>query len=246
MLFSIVTVTRNNIEGLRRTQAGIAAQTFPEYEWLVADGGSTDGTVDFLKTTQAHWLTEKDRGIYDAMNKGLTHASGDYVLFLNAGDEFAAPDTLQKIAARLARAGELPDFIYGDALEAGHYKTARAHTKMKRGMFTHHQAMLYRRGAAADLRYDLSYAIAADYDFTARFLKTAHSVLYCPFPVCRFEPGGISQQRTMLGRREQFQVRERLKIAGSFGNAWIYGLQSAALLLRRLLPGIYWRLKKRL
>lgn len=111
-------------------------------------------------------------------------------------------------------------------------------------MFTHHQAMLYRRTALGDLRYDLRYKIAADYDFTIRFLQRAENILYCPFPICLFENGGISQLEALRGRREQFYIR---KEAGQNlpGNIFIFAAQTLNLFLRRKCPRLYRFLKMR-
>ena len=243
-LFSIITVTLNNLGGLKKTHDSLRIQNNADYEWIVIDGGSADGTADYLKTTTAQWISEADRGIYDAMNKGLERACGDYMLFLNAGDALAAPDILAKL--KLA-AEQTPDFIYGDSYEESgtstFYKKSRSHSAIMTGMFTHHQAMLYRRAALGDLRYDLNYKIAADYDFTARFLQKTDRILYYPFPFCIFESGGISQQRAGQGRREQFEIRRHLWPQKTLVNSLIYATQSAVWTLRRFMPNLYRALK---
>ncbi len=88
MLFSVITVTRNNLVGLRRTHESLRIQSCGDYEWIVVDGASDDGTADYLKKTGANWVSEPDRGIYDAMNKGIARAQGRWLIFMNAGDEF--------------------------------------------------------------------------------------------------------------------------------------------------------------
>lgn len=260
MFFSIITVTRDNLAGLQGTQESLQSQTCRDFEWIVIDGASLDGTVEFLKTAAEQWISEPDHGIYDAMNKGINRAASEYLLFLNAGDRLAAPDTLEKIAAALPQTrhpgasrdlvnsreeNALPDFIYGDSREGQFYKPARGHTRIAQGMFTHHQAMLYRRAAIGGLRYDLYYKIAADYDFTARFLKSARGILYLQFPLCIFEPGGVSQQKASLGRREQFNIRKKLQLISVPLNIAFYIIQSLLWRLRKLNPGFYWSLKSR-
>lgn len=238
MLFSVITVTRDNLSGLKRTQESLRAQGFSDYEWIVIDGASGDGTAAYLKGTGANFVSEPDRGIYDAMNKGVERARGDYIIFMNAGDAFAAPDTLEKLA-EYADA----DFIYGDALEGGVYKRAHPHEKIARGMFTHHQAMIYRRDVVGDLRYDLSYKIAADYKFTVEFLRRAQRVVHVALPVCIFEQGGVSQQRVRLGRDEQFRIRREQRVCGACENSFIYMMQTAAMIVRRATPGLYWKIR---
>jgi putative colanic acid biosynthesis glycosyltransferase len=198
------------------------------------------------------------------MNKGIARANGQYLLFLNAGDTLVSPDTLQKTKTAAVNSHA---FIYGDALEGNAYKPARA-PNIVRGMFTHHQAMLYKRKDIERLRYDTLYKIAADYDFTARFLLSlnchprdfaqqnlnsgdpqsephsgSQKILYCPFPFCNFQPGGISQQQAALGRREQYQIRKNLKLTGPLQNLIITGFQVLAWKLRQIAPALYWRLK---
>jgi putative colanic acid biosynthesis glycosyltransferase len=249
MLFSVITVTLENLSGLKRTAASLAAQNCRDYEWIVVDGGSKDGTRAYLEQSRAIWASEKDNGIYDAMNKGMGEARGAYLLFLNAGDTLAGPDVLARLAARLEK--DAPDLVYGDALEGApgekpELKKARPHRRIARGMFTHHQAMLYRRGAVGALRYDTSLEIAADYKFTAQILLRRGSALYVPEPLCVFEPGGVSQQQAETGRREQFRARRDLGLAGPVRNRLIYAGQSFLWLLRKKYPALYWAVRSRI
>ena len=244
MLFTIITITRDNIEGLKTTQESLHWQTCREFEWIIIDGASKDGTRKYLEgLNNAQWLSEPDNGIYDAMNKGIDMAQGDYMLFLNAGDTLAAVDTLERVKKAMVTP---PDFIYGDSIEDGNHKPAREHTGILAGMFTHHQAMFYNRQTLGKLRYDTNYRIAADYKFTLAFLKKSLVILYCPFPVCIFEPGGVSQTQVRYGRIEQFKIRRELESCGIHTNVAIYMGQASVLMFRRTMPTLYWRLKKSL
>lgn len=236
-LFSVITVTRNNLSGLQKTHKSILCQTCEDYQWIVIDGASNDGTSDFLRTKNAHWISEPDNGIYDAMNKGMTQAQGKYLIFMNAGDCFATCGTLALIQKQAQRD---PDFIYGDAFEDKNYKKARSHLKINRGMITHHQSMIYKAPLEP---YDTRYAIAADYDATRRFLRNALHITYIPKPVCLFETGGISQQNVTQGRKEQFKIRKTHGVS-FFENMLIYTAQTALYQLRRLVPKLYWLLKR--
>ncbi len=211
-------------------------------EVVVAVGASTDETLAYI---QRHELdpfckSEPDRGIYHAMNKGIERAKGDYLLFLNAGDELADADILSTLSKSITVYN--PDFIYGDALEERKtanpfYKKARSHKRFIIGMFTHHQAMMYKRSLVGDLRYNESYKIASDYQFTVEFLARAHNSHYIPCAVCVFESGGISQMRQKLGRREQFLIRQQLKLC-SLPIIWfIYGLQTVSASLKSIYKG---------
>lgn len=241
-LFSIITITRNNLNGLKRTGHSLAAQSLRDFEWIVIDGDSADGTKEYLATLDAQAISEPDHGIYDAMNKGIDRAGGDYLLFLNAGDTLADVDIL----ATLSKAAtDAPDFIYGDALESnGLYKKARDHARIDWGMVTHHQAMLYRREAVGALRYDPMLKIAADYGFTAAFLRGTQNIHYIPCAICVFEDGGVSQQNRRLGRREQFLIRMTDGKISPIKNIVIYGAQAASATLRERLPNIYFKIRK--
>lgn len=251
--FSLITVTLNNYAGLQKTFQSVDKQNFTDFEWIVIDGGSTDESVEFLrkqrsKTRQNEhpftFTSAADDGIYDAMNIGIAQARGHYVLFLNAGDQLASADILERLAPKTDGA---PDFIYGDSLEprsaatVPELKPARSHNDIAWGMFTHHQAMLYRRHTLRNLklRYSLRYKIASDYDFTARFLSPSTKIVYEPVPICIFEPGGISQKNAFLGRKEQYLIREQLNMVPQSMNFLILSVQSLSYLLRSLSPGLY-------
>lgn len=241
--FSVITITRNHRSGLAATAASLQTQTCPDYEWIIIDGASTDGTHDdFAHYTTARIISEPDKGIYDAMNKGLDHCTGDYVIFMNAGDQFAAPDVLRLVTDITASGADL---IYGDAWEGGQYKTARRANTILWGMFTHHQAMFYRRTSIGNLRYDLAYKIAADYDLTLRFLA-AHPVTdYIPHPICIFEQGGVSQQQAARGRQEQYLSRAHQRACSPLQNYMIKACQTGLWALRLYFPALYWALKPR-
>ena len=230
-LFSIVTVVYNDLPGLKLTQASVESQDFREFEWIVIDGASTDGTAEYLRElVQPRGdqesadpeagrpanvaVSEPDKGIYDAMNKGLARASGKWVTFLNAGDTFAGPEVLSRLAPPTG-AGKY-DFVYGDALENDGtsllLKKARNIKSIRYSMFTHHQAMLYRRAFLAEqgIRYDDRMRVGADYAFTASVYKRGAKVVAVPFPICIFERGGASHQLEAVGRREVLQVQREI------------------------------------
>ncbi len=218
------------------------------------DGGSCDGTLSYLDGAGLSCKSTPDQGIYDAMNKGIACAQGRYLLFLNAGDVLASDYTLASLAEFIEAQNQVPDFIYGDSYEeseggARYYKPAGNALQITRGMFTHHQAMIYRHAALerTGLRYDLRYKIASDYDFTARFLKDvrtrAKPIVYFETPLCIFESGGISQKKIGQGRIEQFLIRKRLGLVPWWKNIGIYIAQTALWALRRINSEFYWRMR---
>lgn len=184
-LVSVVTVTFNAREALEVTLGSVRSQSWNDWEHLVVDGASTDGTAEVAMGAMAAderiraW-SEPDHGIYDAMNKGLERARGEYVIFLNAGDTFHDSETLERIA-REALYGR-PDTIYGqtrlvsgvkERIDAGerHLRAPRClgWRSLKWGMLVCHQAMAVRRDLAP--KYDLTYRFSADYDWMIKCLK---------------------------------------------------------------------------
>lgn len=117
MKITVVTINYNNLEGLRETVESVMGQSFPDLEYIVIDGGSTDGSREYLKAchqkTFSYWCSEPDNGLYDAMNKGLKHSTGDYVIFMNSGDRFFSKETLNNVSERIV--GN-EDVVYGSAL----------------------------------------------------------------------------------------------------------------------------------
>ena len=217
--FSIITITKQNSDGFRKTKQSIESQSFKDFEWIVIDGD-----------------VEPDNGIYDAMNKGLSRAQGDYVVFMNAGDIFFDFNVLRDIFDDCNGA----DLIYGDAIEGEFYKKARPHNMIACGLFTHHQAMYYKRTTIADLRYDEAYPIAADYKFTAQVILNDALAHYIPKPLCVFEMGGVSQRNAAQGRAEQAQIRRELGVKSTW---WVPVRQWAGCMFKRLNPSLFYKIR---
>lgn len=250
-MFSVVSVTRNDCAGLRKTYDSLIAQEgAPSFEWIVIDGASTDGTVEFLKSLSpafpVDWISEPDQGIYDAMNKGQRRSRGDYLLFLNGGDALADESVLCKVAENGVAKGA--DFIYGDALESTPdgallYKKARSARRAWWGMFTHHQAMFYRRSSVDGLLYDLRFPIGADYAYTLEALGRARKTVMLPFVICIFEQGGASSQSVSSGLRDQWRIRRDVMGMSWPFRALIWALKVTFLLSRRWAPNLYRRIR---
>lgn len=177
-LITIITITYNAGKVLEKTVDSILTQTYKNYEHLVIDGASTDDTLKKArKNPDARIISEKDRGLYDAMNKGLKYAKGEYVIFLNAGDTFRTSDTLAQYAAATVSS---PDIIYADTMvvnEKGEDIAPRHHSapalltfeSFSKGMLVCHQAFMVRKRIAPN--YDLAYKFSADYDWTIKCIK---------------------------------------------------------------------------
>lgn len=219
MKISIITVCRNDKKGLENTFESIRSQDCDAFEWWVIDGNSTDGTVEWLKenhTFDGGWESEPDNGIYDAMNKGIGLAKGDYLLFLNSGDLLADPEVISKLIQEIEKAQTVPDFLYGDALDVNddgrsYYRKARSLAHIKIGMLTRHQAMLYRREHVFHERYPLNFKLSADYALTANLLmKDNFKILQMNFPVCQFSSGGCHETQRLKALREDYEIRRKV------------------------------------
>lgn len=121
MMLSIITINRNNAVGLEKTLQSVSSQTFQEFEYIVVDGASIDGSVEVIKKYEHQfanlkWVSEPDTGIYNAMNKGIRKASGDYVQILNSGDCLATPDVTERMLAALEKVGA-PSILYGNMIK---------------------------------------------------------------------------------------------------------------------------------
>ena len=192
LVFSIITVTRNAEKVLEQTLLSVMNQTYNNIEYIIIDGASNDGTVEIIKRYESginYWISEPDNGLYDAMNKGLQAATGDYVWFLNAGDVLQHHNIVAELATIAEQAG-LPDILYGETdlmdktgkiFAERRLKTPQNLTwqSFKMGMLVCHQAFIAKRSIAPE--YDLQYHFSADFDWCIRCLKTVGANLcVCP------------------------------------------------------------------
>lgn len=171
--FSVVTVVRNNLDGLRKTKSSVVNQTSASWEWIIVDGCSDDGTSEFAATCAGKNIAvirEPDLGVYDAMNKGLSRASGQYVIFMNSGDSFASPDVLLRVQEELTRAPV--DVLFGASIlrfgVMDVQRRVRSPSYIWHGQPGTHQATLFCRAKHLLYPYDLNYKICGDYDVITR------------------------------------------------------------------------------
>jgi len=253
MKISIITASYNSAATIADTLRSIADQTHPEIEHLVIDGGSTDSTLEIVRAQGKAGTTivsERDRGIYDAMNKGLARATGDVVGFLNSDDIFADPQALERVARALA--DPQVDMVYGDIVFVAQQDTSRVvrlwtsrpYTAglCSRGWMPPHPTLYVRRAVYEKYgEYDLSFPAAADFEMALRLFDREHlSSAYVPFVQVRMRMGGQSTRsiaNIVSGSREVSRAARKHGLPG--------GLRFVAMRLLRKVPQFLQRPKSK-
>lgn len=232
VVFSIITCTYNAESVLQRTLDSVLEQTYSHVEHIIVDGASTDGTLDMVeaykqKSDAEDWChevrvkSEPDRGLYDAMNKGIQRATGQYVLFLNAGDTFPSADTLELVAESVGEGEEPPAVLYGDTDvvdDEGRFLRHRRLSPPRRltwrsfmkGMLVCHQAFYARTDLAKATPYDLHYRFSADVDWCIRIMRLARRrrlpMRNVGAVVVNFLDGGMTTTNHRASLKERFHV----------------------------------------
>lgn len=217
MILSIITITYNAQPTLERTIQSVISQNDSRYEYIVVDGASTDGTMSIVDNNKEYFskiISEKDNGLYDAMNKGLAQATGDYVCFLNSGDKFHDSSVVATILKYAEESGR-PEIIYGETdivdddghflfhrrLKAPHNLSWRS---FERGMVVCHQAFIVRRDIAP--LYDLKYRFSADYDWCIRCMKSADHLVNTHSILVDYLSEGLTTSNRYTSLRERFVI----------------------------------------
>jgi glycosyltransferase involved in cell wall biosynthesis len=204
MIVTIITVCRNHAQELERTIRSVESQTWQEKEYLVIDGASTDDTLDVIKAHEAsitRWVSEPDQGIYDAMNKGVKMAQGEWVIFMNAGDTFAGDDTLQRVFGSPQDA----DVIYGDVIKEELVKKAEAPRNAHR-MFYCHQSAFVRTSCLREFPFDIKHRMSADFKQVKQLYLSGKRFRQLDFPVANFDTQGVSNKNRSAGLYDNIQV----------------------------------------
>lgn len=230
-LFSIVTVSLNAGERLRKTVESIASQTFRDFEHIVKDGGSIDGSLDTLPVDHRFVLMkQRDEGIYDAMNQAIARCTGEFVVFLNAGDEFVDVAVLGQVADAMAKTTPI-DVAYGDVIHGEFGAVVRCPERVGRFFFFRttlcHQACFTRLGLLRDAGgFDTTLAVAADHELFARLIGSGAVARRLPVVIARYEGGGYSARpetrRARLAdiaeiRRRHYSRAEQVMFGLSWG-----------------------------
>ena len=216
MKLSLITINFNNKDGLKKSIDSVVAQTFKGFEWIVIDGGSTDGSRELLEQYADHfayWASEPDHGIYNAMNKGIDHAHGEYLQFLNSGDWLNVPTTLQELFATPLDG----DIVYGDQdyYEGNRLVESRKHPDALSLKYLYewslgHSSSFIKRELLAEAHYNENYRIVSDWEF---FLKKAlenKTFVHRPITVGCFDMSGISSANQELLHKEREDVADKL------------------------------------
>ena len=263
-LVSIITSTLNAARELPHTIGSLASQRGASFEWIVVDGGSTDGTVALLERHAgqiARWTSEPDAGIYDAWNKACPHARGEWLLFIGAGDEFVAPDTLASFSRHLAAAHPAHDLVYGrmryfsepgrqdlDEVGApwseleGRWQFGRPALPPHPASFQHRSLFVAKR--AGQPPFDTRFRIAGDSHFLLSS-ALAKRPLFVPEPLLRTSVGGLSMRlrSAALLAREIALINRELGLRPPLAHRLAVGtLFWGKLALARLPPQLGFRL----
>ena len=216
-LMSVVTISYNAKNDLEKTILSVLSQTYQDIEYIIIDGGSTDGTVDIIHKYSErlfYWISEPDKGIYDAMNKGMDRATGSWINFMNAGDTFCDNEVIKNIFGY----NDLSDYsvIYGDCyvskLNQLQYLKASSMKKVHVQMPFCHQSSFIRK---TRLRFSIDLKIAADYQMIYEYYRMngISSFLYISKPISVFDATGISTTNNNLLQKEYGIVYKRTRNA---------------------------------
>lgn len=231
MTISLITATYNSGKTVEDTLRSVLAQTYKEIDYWVVDGGSKDDTMDIVRKYEPlfggrlHWISEPDRGIYDAMNKGISHSTGDVVGILNSDDHFTSNDVLERVAAEM-QADNTLDAVYGDIhfiKDGAPDRIVRYYSSkpfrpfwLRFGFMPAHPSFYARREVFEKHGlYSLDYKIAADYDMMVRlFLKHRIKAKYMPMDFVTMLMGGLSTKGV---RSRVVLVSEDVKACLTYG-----------------------------
>ncbi|MCG3708944.1 glycosyltransferase [Aliarcobacter butzleri] len=208
---TVVTVTYNAEKYLEQTIKSVIEQDYPNIEYIIIDGASSDKTVDIINKYEkyiTYWISEPDSGIYDAMNKGIDIATGEWINFMNAGDSFTELSTISNVINNLDKN---TDIIAGDIYylenSKSTYKKSYGLDKKFDGMFCCHQAMFVKTYLMKKYKFNTIYKIVADYDFTLKCAMNNYNFQFVDFAVANFLSGGISETNKIQAKIEDFFIQ---------------------------------------
>ena len=219
-LFTVITVTYNARQTIELTIKSVQEQTYKQIEHIIVDGKSTDGTIELiqqLKDENTQWISEKDNGIYDAMNKASSLSKGSYICYLNAGDTFYEKETVEKLMLS-AKENKSPDILYGETVVVDikgkflHNRRLKAPSKLtwksfKQGMLVCHQAFIINRRIFEP--YDLSYRFSADVDWCIRLMKDSNSIVNTHLTLIKYLNEGVTTANRKASLKERYTIMSK-------------------------------------
>lgn len=218
---TVITVVYNRAKEIEATMLSVLNQTYADLEYIVIDGGSTDGSLDIIRKYAprlAYWVSEPDKGIYDAMNKGIRQATGEWVNFMNAGDSFWSAETVAK-SMDYVQAYPSAGVLYGDTIHKNPFGKVRIDARplegLKREVVFCHQSCFVRRELLNQMPFDLAYRYVADYDLLSKLYLAGVPFVYYPEVISLFTVGeGASFTHAYTSIREHYSLPQ-LELKGS-------------------------------
>ena len=215
MKLSIITINYNNCKGLQKTIDSVVSQTWHDFEWIVIDGGSTDGSKELIEKYQkyfAYWCSEPDKGIYNAMNKGIVRCSGEYISCMNSGDAFYNSNTLASVFLNK----HFADIIYGDCVWSSRENGKASHFRNPVDIYELyyavpcHQTMFVKTHLLKEEGFDESYQIVADYAKWVKLALQGCSFEYINLIICYYDTNGISNTLNEKAEEERKRVHNEI------------------------------------
>ena len=229
---SVVTVCRNVVKALETTMQSVFMQTYDNLEYIIIDGGSTDGSYELIekhKDSIDYWVSEPDKGIYDAMNKAIAVATGEWIIFMNAGDTFAAPDVVEKVFS-VNRDGS--DVVYGDCIKVidGKPVVLKPHPQRNsHRMNFSHQCVFTRTAVLKKEPFDTRYKLSADFKSFKLIGLNGGVFTYVPVAISCFDTHGISNTHRADGLLDNIHViwevdswSEKLRLLPRIGFTYLF------------------------
>ena len=224
MKFSIITVNYNHRDGLQKTIESVINQTYSDYEYIIIDGGSDDGSVEVIKEYSdkiTYWVSERDHGIYNGMNKGIVKAHGTYINFMNSGDVFYSKDTLEKVCSLMDDSDFIIGKDYNKDPDTGEVFTTILPTRISMAAFymwtLPHQSAFIRRSLFDHSPYDESLRIVADWKFYMdKIVYDGKTIQLLDLSICNREQEGVSISQATRTVEERHKVLSNLLPPGIY------------------------------
>lgn len=251
MKITVITISYNAFQDIENTILSVINQTYSDIEYIIIDGGSTDGTIDIIKkyeTKISYWISEPDNGIYDAMNKGIQKATGFWINFMNAGDSFYNNKTIERF---INTHPSYADIVYGDTmikLSAGDFlDKPKPIEEITKGMVFGHQATFIKAELHKKMLFDITYKSSGDYNFFYHAYKLGYKFAYIPIIIANYEgENGISIRNIFLAKKENGKIQGKThNVLWNISYYTNFGIYQLKKIIKSILPAhIILRIKK--